>query len=143
MKNLYLKYFAGVRWVELIMAVAISVLSDIQTEIALSGGAITQPVLLKALANGGKVAWAYLRMPKVESPTQPSGEPVEGSWGSTGAIGELPPGVDASGPHHDVAAEIVTQVISDKLGPIAAAAPELAKNITDELGRVLHRGIKF
>lgn len=86
---------------------------------------------MKALSLGAGVAWAYLRMPKA------------GEDDPLTSVDVLPPGVDETGPAHDVSADAVTAAISGALGPIGAAAPDLAVNITKELGRVLKRGIRL
>jgi hypothetical protein len=138
MKNLYDTYFANVRWVELLLAVGVAVLGDLQVAIA-TGGKLDQEALLKAAGVGLAVGWAYLRMPKV--PTE--SEDPEIDFGSL-APGSLPDGVDATGPAHDVKPDAVEAAISSILPPIvAAAAPDLARNITKELGRVLKRGIRL
>jgi hypothetical protein len=138
MNDLYLKYFANVRWVEMLLAVGIAILGDLQVAVA-SGGKITQEALLKAGGVGLAVGWAYLRMPKSEVET----EAPEIDFGSL-TPGSLPDGVDATGPAHDVKPDAVEAAISSILPPIvAAAAPDLARNITKELGRVLKRGIRL
>lgn len=138
MKNLYDTYFANVRWVELLLAVGVAVLGDLQVTLG-TGGKINQDSLLKAAGVGLAVGWAYLRMPK--NPTD--AESPEIDFGSL-TPGSLPEGVDATGPAHDVKPDAVEAAISSILPPIvAAAAPDLARNITKELGRVLKRGIRL
>jgi hypothetical protein len=138
MKNLYDTYFANVRWVELLLAVGIAILGDLQVAVA-SGGKMDQEALLKAGGVGLAVGWAYLRMPKAEV----EAESPEIDFGSL-TPGSLPDGVDATGPAHDVKPDAVEAAISSILPPIvAAAAPDLARNITKELGRVLKRGIRL
>jgi hypothetical protein len=138
MKNLYDTYFANVRWVELLLAVGVAVLGDLQVTIA-TGGKLDQEALLKAGGVGLAVGWAYLRMPKV--PTESEAPEIDLAGLTPGS---LPDGVDATGPAHDVKPDAVEAAISSILPPIvAAAAPDLAKNITKELGRVLKRGIRF
>lgn len=136
MNKLYDTYFANVRWVELLLAVGVAVLGDLQITVA-SGGKITQETLLKAASVGLAVGWAYLRMPKAEATDN------DIDFGAL-SPGSLPAGVDATGPSHDVAHEAVESAISAVMPPIvSAAAPELASNITKELGRILRRGIKW
>ena len=51
---------------------------------------------------------------------------------------------DETGPADDVEPDVVEQVVSAALGPmVAATAPELAGNITEEIRRVLKRGIRL
>lgn len=51
---------------------------------------------------------------------------------------------DETGPADDVEHSVVTDAVSAVLPPaIVAMAPDLPKNIVDEVGRVLHRGIKL
>lgn len=138
MNTLYKTYFANVRWVELLLAVGVAVLGDLQVTVS-SGGKINQESLLKAGGVGLAVGWAYLRMPKAER--ESASEDID--FGAM-APGSLPAGVDATGPAHDVAADVVEEAISGLLPPVVAkAAPDLAKNIVGELGRVLRRGIKW
>lgn len=133
MKELYDKYLAGVRWVELILAFGMAVMADLQMHVG-TGGKVTQETLLKALGVGVGVAWAYLRMPKSAPATQDTEPTSEG----------LPPGVDSTGPGHDVAAEIAQKAIETVLPPMVTSTfPELSGNITSELKRVLKRGIKW
>jgi hypothetical protein len=135
----YQIYFANVRWVELLLAVGVAVLGDLQVTIG-TGGKINQESLLKAATVGLAVGWAYLRMPKV---SDAESEEPDTDFANLPS-GSLPAGVDATGPSHDVAADIVESAISGLLPPIVAkAAPDLAKNIVGELGRVLRRGIKL
>ena len=137
MKNIYQTYFANVRWVELLLAAGMAILGKLQLTIQ-DGGKIDQGALLEALGAGVAIAWAYLRMPKAPDATRAIITPV-----SDGDVA-LPEGIDATGPSHDVAADIVEEAISGLLPPVVAkAAPDLAKNIVGELGRVLRRGIKW
>lgn len=136
--NLYQTYFAKVRWVELLLSVGVAVLGDLQVTVA-SGGKINQESLLKAGGVGLAVGWAYLRMPKA----QEESEETDTDFASL-PPGSLPAGVDATGPSHDVASDVVETAIKSAIPPlVSAAAPELAGNITKELGRVLRRGIKW
>lgn len=131
MNALYLKYFANVRWVELIMAFGIAVLGDLQLTVQ-GGGKLDQQSVIKAVGIGAGVAWAYLRMPK---------EPAKAAEASVDGIA-LPEGIDATGPADDVAAEIVQEALQALLLPsVGAAAPSIAQNATRELGRVIKRGI--
>jgi len=137
MNALYLKYFAGVRWVELTLSVAVTIIGDLQLTVQ-GGGKIDQNAVLKALGLGAGVAWAYLRIPKDKSASAPV-EPATAPDGTS-----LPPGVDATGPADDAHVDVVEKVITGVMPPtLAAAAPELAGNIAKELGRVLKRGIRF
>ena len=126
MNDLYMKYFAGVRWVELALAFGVAVLSDLQLTVA-SGVPLNQPVVVKALAHGASVAWAYLREPKTPDPEAaiPAQQLTEGA-----------PTVP------DVAGEIVHAVVVKALGPMAAV-PDLAENIVKELARMPHWRIRL
>ena len=134
MNELYLKYFAGVRWVELALAFGAAVLGDLQLTVH-AGGKVDQQATLKAVGVGAGIAWAYLRMPK--DPGKESAPVlVEGTT--------LPEGIDATGPADDVAAEVVhealTKVLAPSLGP---AAENVAGNVVKEIGRVVKRGIDW
>jgi hypothetical protein len=136
--NLYQTYFANVRWVEFFLAVGMTILGKLQLTVQ-NGGKIDQRATIEALCAGGAVAWAFLRVPKSKDEVREEGV----DFGSL-TPGSLPAGVDATGPSHDVAADVIEDAISGLLPPIVAkAAPDLAKNIVGELGRVLRRGIKL
>jgi hypothetical protein len=138
MNSLYQTYFANVRWVELLLAVGVAVLGDLQVTVT-TGGKLDSEALLKAAGVGLAVGWAYLRMPKAHEEV----EPADIDFAALPS-GSLPEGIDATGPAHDVKPDVVEAAISSILPPIvAAAAPDLAKNVTKELGRVLRRGIKW
>lgn len=135
MKNLYTTYFAGVRWVELALAFGAAVLGDLQLTVH-AGGKVDQQATLKAVGVGAGIAWAYLRMPK-DPGKEPTSEAPEGS-------SSLPPGVDNTGPAHDVSADVLTDAATAILTPVVGpAAPILAENVVKEIGRVTHRGIKW
>jgi hypothetical protein len=139
MNSLYQTYFANVRWVELLLAVGVAVLGDLQVTVT-TGGKLDSEALLKAAGVGLAVGWAYLRMPKAPDAESEAAD-IDFAALSPGA---LPEGIDATGPAHDVKPDVVEAAISSILPPIvAAAAPDLAKNVTKELGRVLRRGIKW
>ena len=145
MNELWNKYFAGVRWPELILAVAVAVLGKLQMDVQ-GGKSIDQHAIMEALSVGASVGWAYLRMPKNPDPEAQSETILHsgGTISNSGGEGELPPGVDDTGPKDDVHADAVTKVISSVLPPaLSAVAPDLAGNITKELGRVLKRGIRW
>ena len=122
MNDLYLKYFANVRWTELILAFGVAVLGDLQLSVQ-GGGKVTQEAILKALGVGAGVAWAYLRIPKVATPGD-TAPPVVAD--NSGAV--------VPDTHPDVVTEVIESVLPTML---KAAAPDLAKNITAELGRTL------
>jgi hypothetical protein len=130
MNELYLKYFANVRWTELALAIGVATLGKLQLTVQ-GGGKLDQHAVIEAATVGLSVGWAYLRMPKGQADA-PSVQ-----------VDDLPPGVDATGPAHDVPAEVATAAVESVLGPVGAAAPELAGNIVNELRRVLKRGIKW
>lgn len=135
--DFYVKYFANVRWMELLFVV-ISAISGKLLLTVQNGGKLDQHALLEALGVGAGVGWAFLRVPK-SAPTEDgiaTGAPAVSVEG-------LPAGVDATGPAHDVGHDVVTEVISKALGPVSALAPDMASNITAELGRVLRRGIRW
>lgn len=132
MNDLYLKYFANVRWTELILAVGVAALGKLQLTVQ-GGGKLDQQSLIEAATVGLAMGLAYLRMPKDSSP-----EAIPPA-----IVGDLPPGVDATGPAHDVSADVATAAVQAALGPVGAAAPDLAGNIVKELGRVLKRGIRL
>lgn len=131
--DLWKRYFANVRWTELVLAFVAAVVGAMQAETA-TGAKLDRDTVLKAIGVGVSVVWAYLRVPKQESDPAPIADLDESS---------LPPGVDRTGPAHDIAADIVVGVIEKQLGPISAAAPELAGNIVGEFKRVFKRGIKW
>lgn len=131
------RYFAGVRWTELLLAVVAAFIGALQAETA-TGQKVDRETLIKAAGVGLSVAWAYLRMPK-----QDAGDSSALSGSFEGEAGELPPGVDATGPEHDITEELAIKVVNNVLGPVAAAAPDLAKNVVGELKRVLRRGIRL
>lgn len=133
MNAFYIKYFANVRWVELILAFAVAVITNLQLSIN-AGSKLDQATVIKALGVGAGVAWAYLRMPK-----EPAKAPETSVEGTT-----LPEGIDATGPADDVAAEVVQEALQALLLPsVGAAAPTIATNATKELARVIKRGIKW
>ena len=132
MNDLYLKYFANVRWVELLLSVGVAVLGDLQVTIG-TGGKVDKESLLKAAGVGLAVGWAYLRVPKapVSSPRLPSSA-------------SLPDGVDDTGPADDVEPSVLESAIAAALPPgVGAVVPDLAGNIAKEVGRVLRRGIRL
>lgn len=141
MNDLYLKYFANVRWTELILAVGVAALGKLQMTVQ-GGGKLDQHALIEAATVGLGVGWAYLRMPKGQADNTPP-QVLSADLPPQTLVAGLPPGVDATGPAHDVTAEIATAAVQTALGPIGAAAPDLASNIVKELGRVLKRGIRL
>lgn len=131
MNNLYQTYFVGVRWVELALAFGLAVLGDLQLTVQ-GGGQVNQQTVLKSVGIGAGVAWAYLRMPKDGKPAPPV------------VVDGLPPGVDETGPAHDVEPSAVERAVTAVLPPaVVAMAPDLPGNIVKEMGRVLKRGIRL
>lgn len=120
---------SGTRWFELALVVAVAVLGNLQMKIQ-SAGKIDQHAWIEASLTGVGAALVYLRAPKATEPSAPS---TDG----------LPPGVDATGPQDDIPAQVAEAAVKAALGPIGAAAPELAGNVVKEIGRVLKRGIRL
>jgi hypothetical protein len=137
--NLYQTYFARVRWVELAWGALAAFFGKLQLS-ANTGKPLNSDAYLEAAGVSVMFVIAFLRVPKA-----PDAE-SEAADIDFAALppGSLPDGIDATGPAHDVKPDAVEAAISSILPPIvAAAAPDLAKNITQELGRVLKRGIRF
>lgn len=120
---------SGTRWFELALVVAVAVLGNLQMR-AQGGGKLDSQAWIEASLTGLGAALVYMRAPKATEALVPS---TDG----------LPEGVDATGPQHDVPAHIVEATVKAALGPVGAAAPELAGNVVKEIGRVLNRGIRL
>lgn len=120
---------SGTRWFELALVVAVAVLSNLQMK-AHSNAKLDTNAWIEASLTGLGAALVYLRAPKATEPLAPS---TDG----------LPEGVDATGPQDDIPAQVAEAAVKAALGPVGAAAPELAGNIVAELGRVLRRGIRL
>ena len=136
--DFYVKYFANVRWTELLLAVGVAALGKLQMSVQ-GGGKVDQHAVIEALSVGAGVGWAFLRVPK-----QPPTEDGIATGPPAASVDGLPVGVDSTGPAHDVGHDVVTEAISGALPPaLVAVAPDLASNITKELGRVLRRGIRW
>lgn len=125
--NLWQKYFAGVRWLELFMALLIFVLTEVQTKIAL-GVVLDKTVLTEIGASSAKFLWAYLRNPKFLEST---GASVE----SSATPLNLPAKVD---PQAQIIKALVAQGMSEGLARsiIAYDLEEAAR-----IAKGVHNGI--
>ncbi len=130
MKSLYGKYFSGVRWVELALVMGIATLADLQLKVQ-AGIKLDQSAFIESGLKGLGAGLIYLRVPKGSEEPAPV------------AVDGLPPGVDATGPADDIPATVAEAAVKAALGPIGAAAPDLAGDIVAEMGRVLRRGIRL
>ncbi len=120
---------SGTRWFELALVVAVAVLGNLQMKVQ-GSGKLDSHAWIEASLTGLGAALVYLRAPKATETAAPS-------------VGGLPEGVDATGPQDDIPAHIAEAAVKAALGPVGAAAPELAGNVVKEIGRVLKRGIRL
>ena len=123
MINLWQKYFANVRWLELAMSMATAFMGALIVNLQ-SGEKIGKEQLLKAGGVALSVGWAYLRMPKTQG---------ESHTGETDAPLNLPPKVD---PSAAVIAALVAKGLDESLARTMVsidfeASAKYAKGSTD------------
>lgn len=108
MTNLWEKYFAGVRWLEFAMSCATAFMGALIVNLQ-AGEKIGQQQILKAGGVALSVGWAYLRMPKNETPIE----------AETQAPLNLPPKAD---PSSAVIAALVARGIEEGLARVMVAS---------------------